>query len=254
MPGHVERETNPFAINIPDHAQRAESREFQHAKAVAKKIIKTVVEPWHGPGPWQMHHGGSVWVFDDLGWHLYLNDAGIEWSSQFCADPARIDALRRSAERLVAAFPKTEPELVRLGYKDTAVLHTAIADAVGIARYVDSIFNSCVPLPAAVHTGVLSPRNPTGGGEHHYPKPITDIQHFKRSDFILWVIDPESKQRVAVTPVAPRGSGDGRVRVAWAPPGTALHTRMLKARSRGRRVILAADHSLARQAFKLQRP
>jgi hypothetical protein len=218
MPGHVESESNPWSINIPDHAQRADSPEFQHAKDVAHKIMATISQPWHRPGPWQMHHGGSLWVFDGKDWHLYLNDAGIEWSSQFCADPARIDVLRQNAERLIAAFPKTEPELIRLGYKDTSILHTPITDAVGVGRFVDSIFNSCVPLAAAVHTGVLSSKNTTGGGEHHYPKPITDIQHFKRSDFILWVVDPQSNQRVAVTPVAPRGSGDGRVKVAWAPP------------------------------------
>jgi len=253
MASHREQETNPWAINIPDHAQRLDSIEFRRAKATADRIIKTIKAPWHGPGPWQMHHGGSLWVFDDQGWHLYLNDAGIEWSSQFCADPARIEALRRSAERLVAAFPRTEPQLVKLGYKDAAILHTRITDPAGIARFVDSIFNSCVPLAAAVHTGILSTKNPTGGGEHHYPKPVTDIQHFKRQDFILWVIDPESKQRVAVLPLSPRGSGDGRVRVAWAPSGTAIHTKLLKARAAGRRLILPPDHSLAKQAFKLQR-
>ena len=143
-------------------------------------------------------------------------------------------------------------ELVKLGYKDAAILHSAITDTAGIARFVDSIFNSCVPLAAAVHTGVLSSKNPTGGGEHNYPKPITDIQHFKRSDFILWVIDPDSNQRVAVTPIAPRGSGEGRVRVAWAPSGTVLQTRLLKARGQDRCLILPADHSLAKQAFRLQ--
>lgn len=58
-----------------------------------------------------------------------LNWAGIEWSAQFCCDPARVEALRQDAEAITAAFPHTIPELENLGYKGKDLLSTAIPDA-----------------------------------------------------------------------------------------------------------------------------
>src|SRR5947208_2019177 len=84
---HTHGEELPWKINIPDHAGRAESGAFRHAKELTKKIIATLEgkEPY-GPGPWQMHHGGSLWVLSRAaGWGLFLNTVGIEWSAQFCA-------------------------------------------------------------------------------------------------------------------------------------------------------------------------
>ena len=50
--------------------------------------------------------------------------------------------------------------------------------------------------------------------------PITEIAFFKHADFQLWVTDPEGHP-AAVAPVSPRGSGDGRVHVLYATPGSA---------------------------------
>ncbi len=86
------------------------------------------------------------------------------------------------------------------------------------------------------------------GGVHHYPTPITDIQLFKRSDFQLWVMDPEG-ELAAVTPVGRRGSGDGRVNVAYATPGTQLHRRWVAAHQACQHLTLEADHPMAVQAF-----
>lgn len=81
-----------------------------------------------------------------------------------------------------------------------------------MAAWTDGIFNAAVPLPAAMHTGTL----PAGAGYHHYPKPIVDILLFKYDDFELFVPDGAGRI-IAVTPVSPRGSGDGRVAIAWQP-------------------------------------
>jgi len=38
----------------------------------------------YGQGPFQDHHGGALWLKDSRGWFLVRNQAGIEWSAQFC--------------------------------------------------------------------------------------------------------------------------------------------------------------------------
>lgn len=248
---HVEHEDHPWGIHIPDHPGRTDSPGFQHAKRLAKAIAKATptVDFW-GTDSIQMHHGGSLYLLDEAGWFMVKNVAGIEWSAQFAAEPAKVELLRRNAERLYAMFPKSEPAMVELGYPDTAILHAPIIDAGGVGAWVDSVFNSCVPIPAARHTGVLSP-TVEHGGCHHYPTPITDIELVMHDDFTLWVVDDEG-QPAAVVPVAPRGSGVAEVRVAYATPGTRLSETHLTLDAAGKVHHLAADHPLAQQAFAKQ--
>jgi len=200
-------------------------------------------------GPWQMHHGGSLWVFDDSGWTLFINTVGIEWSAQFCADPAKVDLLRLNAKRLYAAFPASIAEMERLGYTAAqGILDTPVVDAETIGVWVDSVFNACVPMAGPIHSGTL----PAGGGRHHYPAPITDIVQIKHDDFDLWVTDPDTGARVAVLPVSPRGSGDGRVTLTFAPVDHPLAEEKAERASKNERVIFAPDSDLARQAFARQ--
>jgi hypothetical protein len=205
---------------------------------------------------YQDHHGGSVWVCDATGWLCLQLPLGIEWSAQFCADPAKVDQLRRYAVRVLAGFPGTLPGYEALGYHDArAVLTTPITDPAGVAAWTDSIFNAGLPLPAAFHTGVL----PTGAGYHHYPKPIVDIDHVRFDDFRLFVTDPEGLPAVVV-PLSARGTGDGRVRLLAAHPDSAYVTRLvhvpageaLRAASPGSADVLPADDPLAEQAFARQ--
>jgi hypothetical protein len=253
-PTHSEAEDNPWTINIPDHPARADSPTFVAARAFAHQIMKTLNDPYpYGPGTWQMHHGGSLWTYDDQGWFLVLNTLGSEWSAQFCADPAKMDLVRQNAVRHYAGFPKTIPQMISMGYKDAEkIVTTSITDATTLGVYVDSIFNSCVPLAPIVHVGVVSAASPYGGA-HHYPRPITDIQFFKHDDFALWVTDSQGNP-AAVAPVAPKGSGDGRVRVVYATPGSALSADHQQAHSQNKPLILPADHELAQQAFAKQQP
>jgi hypothetical protein len=249
---HQERESDPWAINIPDHPARADSPGFVASKALADKIAQQAggVDFW-GTGAIQMHHGGSLYLHDDNGWFIVKNIAGIEWSAQFCADPAKVELLRQNAVRLYAAFPKSIPAMVALGYKNAeAILTTPVTDANGIGQWVDSIFNSCVPIPDVRHTGVL----PKGGGVHHYPTPITDIDLVKHDDFVLWVTDPQSGQPAAVVPTAPRGQGVATVQVVYATPGTKLHDQLSEAHAKGQALNLPAEHPLARAAFAKQQP
>jgi Family of unknown function (DUF6424) len=205
---HAEHEDHPWTIQIPDHPTRKDSKEYIHARSSMNKMAKSVDGLFYGPPPYQDHHGGGLWLKDDQGWFVVRNLAGIEWSAQFCADPAKVDLLRQNARRLYAAFPDAVTEL---GIRE--LLDTPIVDADGIARWTDSICNASMPLEVAYHTGVL-PRASTGG-VHHYPSPIAEIELFKRDDFQLWVSDQKGTL-AAVVPLAPRGSNDGRVRVLLA--------------------------------------
>jgi hypothetical protein len=216
---------------------------------------------------------------------MVRNLAGIEWSAQFCADPAKVDLLRQNAKRLYdLVAPQVKQELDPDG-----LLDTPITDADGIAKWTDSIFNAGVPLHPSFHTGVLAapgqspsapatadsegsssdtadsegsssgtadsttaqPGDPAPGGVHHYPTPIVDIQLFKYDDFQLWVTD-EGGNPAAVAPVSTRGSGDARVHVLYATPGTPLAQQKQAAERANMPLILGPDHPLAKQAFQHQ--
>src|SRR5437763_12573674 len=83
---HTEGESDPWTINITDHAARKDSAGFTAAKKLAHKILATLGldEQFYGTSVIQMHHGGSLWLFDAGGWFMVQNQAGIEWSGQFC--------------------------------------------------------------------------------------------------------------------------------------------------------------------------
>jgi hypothetical protein len=237
---HQEHEDHGWDINIPDHPPRSDSPEYQASRAKLHEL--TGEGTFYGAPPIQDHHGGGLWLKDSGGWFFVRNLAGIEWSAQFCADPAKVDQLRVNASRLYASFPDAVEALGIRG-----LLDTAITDADGVAKWTDSICNASVPLPAELHSGVL----PRGGGVHHYPTPITDIETFKRDDFTLFVTDSEGHQ-AAVVPVAPYGSGDRRVQVLWADVSSQVRAGHMTARAAGQALILPADHELARLAFARQ--
>lgn len=256
---HTEHENDPWTIEVGDHPGRSDSPQYTRSRTLMIKLVQQCQPWWFGGPPYQDHHGGGIWLKDDTGWFLVLGSAGIEWSAQFCADPAKVDQLRVLTNRLVTRFPDTVPGYETLGYHDAAgLLSTPITSADGVAAWTDGIFNASVALPAALHTGVV----PTAaaapgaaatveGGYHHYPKPIVDISTFKYDDFTLFVTDDEGKT-VAVTPVAPRGSGDSHVSVAWADPDSTLGRAKADKDATGEALVLPGTHPLAQQAFAQQ--
>ena len=189
----------------PDHPARTDSPEYVAARSKMNEIAGQAAGLIYGPGPFQDHHGGALWLKDAQGWFMVRNLAGIEWSAQWCADPGKVDLLRQNAKRMYDLLaPEIKQELDPDG-----LLDTPIQDADGIAKWTDSIFNAGVPLHPAFHTGVLpaggvqnaAAADPEPGGVHHYPTPIADIQLFKRDDFELWVTDQEGNP-AAVAPLA----------------------------------------------------
>jgi Family of unknown function (DUF6424) len=258
---HTEHEAHPWTIQIPDHPPRTDSPAYLAARKKMNELAKSLPSFMYGNAPYQDHHGGGLWLKDAEGWFLVRNLVGIEWSAQFCADPAKVDLLRRNAQRIYAAFPDAVGEL---GIRE--LLDTPITDAAGVARWTDSICNASLPLPAAVHTGVL-PKASTGGF-HHYPAPVAEIELVKRDDFTLWVKTPDGI--AAVVPVGAPGSGDERTRLLLAavPPGADQETpiaqisggpigeELFETSPGGQKVadtILSADNPLSRAAFARQR-
>jgi hypothetical protein len=275
-PVHDVTETHTWSVNVPDHPQRADSPEYVAAKNKMNEIAAQAPDLIYGAGPFQDHHGGALWLKDSQGWFMVRNLAGIEWSAQFCANPAKVDLLRQNAKRLYDLLaPEIKQELDPDG-----LLDTPITDADGVAKWTDSIFNAGVPLHPSFHIGVLqmgkaqaqtpatpdgqnspnasdqaqaaaTPGDPEPAGVHHYPTPIVDIQLFKYDDFQLWVTDSQGNP-AAVTPVGPRGSGAASVHVQYATPGSQLAQQKHAQESAGGALILPGDHPLAQQAFQDQ--
>jgi len=255
-PVHSESESHPWSINVPNHPTRADSPEYVKARTQMNELAGQSTGLIYGTGPFQDHHGGALWLKDGQGWFMVRNQAGIEWSAQFCASPKKVDLLRQNAKRLYDLLaPEIKQELDPDG-----LLDTPITDADGIAKWTDSIFNAGVPLHPAFHTGVLpagggqstpATQDPEPAGVHHYPTPIADIQLFKADDFELWVTDGEGNP-AAVAPVDRRGSGNASVHVLYATPGSKLAAEKHAAESAGKPLILPPEHSLAQQAYRNQ--
>ena len=205
-PVHTESEAHPWRIDIPDHPGREDSPEYRASRTRMNAMAAESSGLIYGSGPYQDHHGGSLWLKDASGWFMVRNLAGIEWSAQFCADPAKVDLLRQNARRLYALVA---PE---------------------IAQELDP-------------GGLLALTDPEPGGIHHYPTPIADIQLFKYDDFQLWVTDEEGNP-AAVAPVSRRGSGDACVHVLYATPGSRLARRAAQARRDEVPLILGPDHPI----------
>jgi hypothetical protein len=222
------------------------------ARATVQKIAATLNPNPYGPPPIQAHHGGSIWVYDTNGWHLVLNWAGIEWSAQFCCDPARVEALRQNAQAITAAFPQTIPQLGALGYKDVDLLSTPITDADGVSMYVDSIWNSCVPIPEAGHVGAVNAASPLAAGVHNYPEPMCAIPRVMVASFVPFVVDAATGTAAVVAPVAPPGSGDARVRVLYTDRGHPLAAEHEAAHAAGGALVLGADNPMSQAAFANQ--
>lgn len=236
---HEEHGDYPWTRRIPDHPPRKESSTYRASRKRMNEIVDTVDDFLYGGPDHEDHHGGGLWLKDEEGWFLVRNIAGVEWSAQFCADPAKVDQLRVNARRLYARFPEAVEEL---GIRE--LLDTPITDDDGVALWTDAMCNASVPLPAPEHRGVL----PKAGGIHHYPTPVAEIAFFKFDDFELWVTDDDGNE-VAVVPRGRRGSGDGRVQVIHALPAAAVPRPPSPTWEESEGTTLPADDKISQKAF-----
>ena len=158
-PVHSESETHGWTIDVGNHPTRTDSPEYVAARKKMIEIATGATGLIYGQPPYQDHHGSALWLQDAQGgWFLVRNLAGIEWSAQFCADPAKVDLLRQNAKRLYDLLAPT----IKQELDPDGLLDTPIQDAAGVAKWTDSIFNAGVPLQPTFHIGVLP-----GGGAHN---------------------------------------------------------------------------------------
>ncbi len=262
---HTLKEDNPWEIQYAGHEPRADSPLYVRSRKLLTEIAKSTSAgsgpAWfYGPFPWEDHHGGGLWVHDGAGWFFVKNFAGMEWASQFCANPAKVEELRKNAARIYQGtfYESSKNEILKLdsSYPFDTILKTPVTSAEQVATWCDSIFNASVPLPKLRHTGI----SPKGHGVHHYPTPVYDIELFKRDDFTLWVLDDE-KQPAAVVPMHPRGvskddpryrANYGKTAVVYATPGTKLDKRLAAAHGRGNTLVADAQHPFSKKAFANQ--
>ena len=262
---HTLKEDYKWEIQYAGHEPRNDSPLYTKSRALLTKIAASTTAgggpKWfYGDAPWEDHHGGGLWLHDGKAWFFVKNFAGMEWASQFCADPAKVEEIRANAERLYRGgfYAASKQEVLKLdpSYPFDQILTKKIAAAADVGDWCDSIFNASVPLPKLRHTGV----SPKGHGVHHYPTPVDDIELFKRDDFTLWVTDDEG-QPAAVVPLHPRHADPndprykdryGKTSVVYATPGTALHKRLAAAHAKGRALVADANHPLSKKAFKQQ--
>ena len=191
-PVHTETETHTWSVNVPDHPQRADSPEYTAAKNKMNEIAAQAPGLLYGPGPFQDHHGSALWLRDSQGWFMVRNLAGIEWSAQFCAEPAKVDLLRQNAKRLYdLVAPQLKQELDPNG-----LLDTPITDADGVSKWTDSIFNAGVPLHQSFHIGVM----PMGKAQAQNPPATADAQNSPdASDQAQATAEPGDPERPAST-------------------------------------------------------
>ena len=256
-PVHPESESHPWEINVPNHATRTDSPEYVAARNKMNEIAGQAAGMIYGSGPYQDHHGGALWLQDSHGWFLVRNQAGIEWSAQFCcADPAKVDLLRQNAKGSMTSSRRRSSSNLTPAACWIPPFRMPPEWPSGPTRYSTPACH-CTRLstpaccPRAGHR--IRPRreSPQPAGVHHYPTPIADIQLFKYDDFQLWVTDQQGNP-AAVAPVDKRGSGNASVHVLYATPGSQLAQQKHEAESAGAPLILGPDHPLSEQAYQNQ--
>jgi hypothetical protein len=63
---------------------RQDSPEYVAARSKMNQMAAQATGMIYGQGPFEDHHGGALWLQDSQGWFMVRNQAGIEWSAQFC--------------------------------------------------------------------------------------------------------------------------------------------------------------------------
>jgi hypothetical protein len=181
-------------VTSPVFAERAQGL-WENACGVADQFVSE-------PGTWIF--GGSCWLWDARNpnptgnWLLVLNRWSVSPLAVAYVLPAKVDAVRTQAETLVNAFPGTVQRLAALGCDHAEIVHKPIRTLSDVVDWTWSIWNACVPSPAAAPDPYL------------YPQHIVSTQVLGRSDFS---IVEKSRPGVAVLP------GQDSAHVFWRAPG-----------------------------------
>jgi hypothetical protein len=151
----------------------------------ASKTEDGLAKAWNKITGQESHIGraGYIPVWDGGEWRLFRNTFTIYELAENCADPVKVEVLRRNAADLVEKYPDTVKKLEALGIRVKRVLASPIKTPADVAAWTESIFN----------TGPVTE-----------PERITHTQALAYDDFTMKV---QAKPAVYVVPAGPRGSG-----------------------------------------------
>jgi hypothetical protein len=82
---------------------------------------------------------------------------------------------------------------------------------------------------------------------------VKSADFFRYDDFPLW-ITLEDGTHAAVTPLHPRNSGRGNLRLVYGRHGSTAGDLVAEAQSRGKMAVVPPDSKIALKAFKAQIP
>jgi hypothetical protein len=128
---------------------------------------------------------GYIPLYDDAsGWHIVRNRYTIYEGAENCADPAKVDALRRFVQEFLDGFPNTVEQLDRLGVKAKSLLSRPIRTHAEVEAWANSVFNT--------------------GPVEEVPLWVTETQALAYDDYCVTVTVPDGVHYLI--PLYPRGS------------------------------------------------
>ncbi len=171
---------------------------------------------------------GAIPIFNNGKWEYVFNRQGLVPGAENCADPHKVEILRRTAASVSAAFPETIDALAKAGYRSAKSLMTKPINTVeDVKRWADSIFNWGPGRNVAGHV---------------------EAEDLAYDDFVVRHTDDGWGDEVFVVPEGPRGSGIDQVRVIHAHPDSEWGRKLAK----GQIVVLGRKHDLTKAAFASQ--
>jgi hypothetical protein len=131
---------------------------------------------------------GAIPIYDHGNWRILRNRYTIYEGAENCADPMKVEHLRRNVEELYRVFPQTPENLEKLGIRVKRLVAHPIKNQADVTAWATSIFNV---------------------GPMEYPAHVNDTKALAYEDFSVQV---PHKDRTYVVPNAPRGSGTAVLR------------------------------------------
>jgi hypothetical protein len=124
-------------------------------------------------------------IYDGKNWRLLRNTWTIFEGAENCADPVKVEQLRRTVVDLYRAYPETLDALAKLGIRVRTLVNHQIRNQADVTAWATSLFNMA----------------PQGHPEH-----VAATQALCYEDFHV-VVPTSGKAMAYVVPAGPRGSG-----------------------------------------------
>ena len=133
---------------------------------------------------------GYVPIYDQTygTWRLFRNTHPIYPGAEKCADPAKVEILRRNASNLLSHYTATVPELEKLGIRVKQLLNHVIKTPADVVAWSQSVFNI-----GPIDLGI--------------PEHVYHTEALAYDDFHVTVSKGRGVPPAYVVPTALRGSG-----------------------------------------------